>query len=186
MQFNLKTTLQAFPKLSPSILKDYVTKEELENENFVNHTELSTILSDFVKDVENGENGTIYGRVNGKWVPIFDVPSPIDGILCWGMIDSQTLNGQQILSDLNRMTLVENVIEYSIEYQPTQSGYFWFASTVPITGVVANSGLSYQQILTDCPNISVIYKGNSLTFYCYRTQKLVALPGIPYKFQVSI
>ena len=52
MIMNLKTTLNAYPKLSPSILKDYITKEELEEKNYVNHTELNTILQDFVREVE--------------------------------------------------------------------------------------------------------------------------------------
>lgn len=46
MQMNLNTTLKAYPKISPSILKDYVT--------------------------EAPADGKTYGRKNKQWVPIMD------------------------------------------------------------------------------------------------------------------
>lgn len=50
----ITTTLKAMPKLSPSILSNYVTKEELE-------------AKDYVTDVV--DDGT-YGRQKGTWVEL--------------------------------------------------------------------------------------------------------------------
>ena len=186
MQFNLKTTLRAMPKLSPSILRDYVTKEELEEKNYVNHTELDTILQDFVKEVEFDGDNIIYGRVKGKWVPIVDIPEQSSGILCWGMTDAETLTPEQMLSVLSRQNYIQNVNEYSVEATPTENSYFWFTSTIPIKCITADNGLKYRQAVVEMQKIDINYKGEQLTFHVYRTNKLVALPGITYRFEVSV
>lgn len=185
MQFNLKTTLTAFPKLSPSILENYVTKDELDQKDYVSHTELSTILLDFVKEVETDGTSVVYGRVKGAWVPVVDIPEQASGIMCWGMINSDILSAEQLFNELKRQNFLSGVNEYSVEDTPTSNGYFWFASTSPIKCVIADNGLKYKQNVVECPDVCITYKGENLTFHCYRTQKLVALPGVKYRFEIS-
>lgn len=92
---NLKTTLKAYPKLSPSVLSKYVTKEELDARDYVTHSQLSAILSGFVREIENPDPAAIYIRklVDGNlvWVPIQDMPGVVNGVLCYGMTGSTTL-----------------------------------------------------------------------------------------------
>ena len=187
MQFNLKTTLKAFSKLSPSILENYVTKEQFDAtvETLVDYDSLNIILQDFVTDVEIEGTDTIYGRVKGQWIPVVDIPEQVAGIICWGIINSATLDAQQLLG-LSRQNFLNGVNEYSVENTPTENGYFWFASTSPIKCIVADNGLMYKQPVTESSNITIEYKGQPLTFYCYRTQKLVALPNTTYRFKVSV
>ena len=185
MQFNLKTTLSAFTKLSPAILENYVTKEELEKKDYVNHTELSTILLDFVREVETDEKGVVYGRVKGAWIPVVDIPEQVNGIMCWGMISSDTLSAEQLFNELKRQNFLSGVNEYSVEDLPSSNGYFWFAATSPIKFIMADNGLKYKQNVVECPDVAITYKGEELTFHCYRTQKLVALPGVKYRFEIS-
>lgn len=196
MQFNLKTTLNAYPKLTPSILSNYVTKTELEEKDYVDSTELATVINeldnkfllaikDFVKDVEVDGDNIVYGRVKGKWVPVFDIPQESSGIICWGMLNSKTLSAEQMMK-LHRQNYLDRVNEYSVEDAPTENGYFWFTSTLPIQSIMADNGLSYKQSIVEEPQVSIDYLGEKLSFYCYRTQKLVALPGITYKFTVSV
>ena len=196
MQFNLKTTLNAYPKLTPSILSNYVTKTELEEKDYVDSTELSTAINelnskflfaikDFVKDVEVEGDNIVYGRVKGKWVPVFDIPQESKGIICWGMLNSKTLSAEQMMK-LHRQNYLDGVNEYSVDDVPSENGYFWFASTLQIQSIMADSGLSYKQSVVEESQVSIDYLGEKLSFHCYRTQKLVALPGITYKFTVSV
>lgn len=188
MQFNLKTTLRAFPKLSPSILESYVTKEQFDAkvETLVDYDSLNLILKDFVTDVKTEGTDIIYGRVKGQWVPVVDIPEKIAGIMCWGMLNSTTLDADQLMKQLQRQNFLAGVNEYSVECTPTENSYFWFASTTPIKYIIADNGLSYKQPVTEGSQITIEYKGQPLTFYSYRTQKLVALPGTTYKFRVSV
>lgn len=185
MQFNLKTTLNACPNLSPSILDSYVTKEQLEERNFVDKSTLDSILEDFVRDVEVEGTDTIYGRIKGAWIPVIDIPEQAAGIMCWGMIETATLDAQQLLT-LSRQNFLQGVNDYSVEALPKRSGYFWFAATAPIKEVVADNGLAFRQPVVEAEPISINYKGQPLTFHCYRTQKLAALPNISYKFRVNL
>ena len=185
MQFNLKTTINAFPKLSPNILNNYVTRDELKSEDYVKHAELSEILKSYVTEVENPDPSTIYGRKNGTWVPVVNVAEITRGVLCYGMVDSTELISDQ-LQTLTRFAYVDNVDEYLVEYQPKSNGYFWFACTTDILDVEANSGMLYKQDLIKSQDTAIEYMGKKLIFKCYRTPRLVALPGIPYKFRVRV
>ena len=121
MQFNLKTTMKAFPKLSPSILESYVTKEQFDSkvETLVDYDSLNLILKDFVIDVETESTDIIYGRVKGQWVPVVDIPEQVAGIMCWGMLNSDTLDADQLMKQLQRQNFLTGVNEYSVESTPT-------------------------------------------------------------------
>lgn len=188
MVSNLKTTLKAYPKLSPSILESYVTKEQLNAavENLVDYDSLNLILKDFVIDVETEGTDVIYGRVKGQWIPVMDIPEQVAGIMCWGMLSSPTLDAEQLMKELQRQNFLAGVNEYSVEATPSENSYFWFAATSPIKFITADNGLMYRQPVTEGSKITIEYKGQPLTFYSYRTQKLVALPGTTYRFRVSV
>lgn len=195
MDMRLKTTLRAYPKVSESILddvlSDYVTKDELQAKDYVTHSELSNILKDFVKEVENPDPATIYGRkmVNGimTWVPIDELPEVINDIICFGVINSSEIKGENILA-LNRIGLDPTIFEYNIQYNPVATGYMWFCSTTPITDIRADNGLDYSVKLVEQENkIDVMINEHKMKFICYRTaDKIVALPGITYNFKIKI
>ena len=65
---NLKTTLNAYPKLSPSILKDYVTKDDL-----------NTRLEDYVEEAP--VDSKPYARKDETWVPVKDSALSVDRII---------------------------------------------------------------------------------------------------------
>ena len=187
---NLKTTLKAYPKLSPSILSNYVTKEELEAKDYVTHSQLSDILKGFVREIENPDPAAIYIRklVDGElvWAPVHDIPGVIDGVLCYGMTKTTTLDDAQ-LALLNRMELSYDVKEYMIEYAPTSNGYFWICSTKPVLKVEADNGLTYQVNTIEQDGVlHLTYEGEEFYFFCCRTTKLAAIPGVAYKFKITL
>ena len=185
MIMNLKTTINAYPKLPSSVLEDYVTKAELEEKDYVTHSELYEELKNFVTDVADNSSSIIYGRQKGKWVPVIEIKNKENGILCWGMNSSDNLTSEQLYEFPRQFTL-QSINEYLVENTPIKNGYFWFASTSPIRFVIANNGLEYNQPLQETAPVTINYNNQSLIFHCYRTQKLVALPGVSYKFKVNI
>ena len=185
MQFNLKTHVNAIAKISPSILKDYVTRDELISYQYVTHPELDEILKNFVREVENGDPSIVYGRQNGKWVPIIKIPEHVPGVLVFGMTNSEVLTAENLFN-LTKQSYIDDIDEYLIEYQPSANGYFWFACTTDIVNVEANNGLVYEQSLIKSSDVMLEYDGEPLMFKCYRTKKLVALPNTKYKFRVRV
>ena len=192
--------MRAFPKLSPSILENYVTKDELTSKDYVNHTEFNEtidttvadlqfsfqqLIKDFVKDVDNQTDGVIYGRQKGKWISLVDINDTYSGVVCWGMLPTDTIDAEGLLA-LKKQVFTDSISEYMVEDTPTENGYFWFASTTPIRWVIADNGLEYRQSITDAKTIVIQYQGTPMMFYCYRTQKLVALPGMSYKFKINL
>ena len=184
---NLRTTLKAYPKMSPSILSNYVTKDELQEKNYVTHSELNETLKDFVKEVVNPEPMAIYGRQNGEWISILSLPEVIDSVLCYGTVSDSILNAEELLT-LNRFGVAEKCKEYLIEYEPTKAGFFWFCCTDEIAEVIADNGLKYRLGIIKQPDtLEVIMQGKKVNFYCYRTvNKLVAMPGVTCNFRVNI
>ena len=182
---NLRTTLRAYPKVSPSILSNYVTRNELDN--YVTHSELENLLKGFVREGKDLDPATIYGMKNGQWVPVVSVPDDMLNVLCYGMLPDNNFIDSPELVELNRLGMSEGCYEYRIEYEPRRSGYFWFCSTSEIKEVTADMGLEYKQPLLQQPDkVDVIMGGDKISFYCYRTNKLVALPGVTCKFKVRL
>ena len=182
---NLKTTLRAYPKLSPSILSNYVTKDELGD--YVTHSELTDVLKGFVRKGINLDPSTIYGLKNGEWVPVLSVPEDMINVLCYGMLPDNDMIDSPEIVQLNRLGLENGCYEYRIEYEPTRSGYFWFCSTAEIKEITADTGLQYRQPVIQQPDkVEVVMGGDKISFYCYRTNKLVALPGVTCKFKVRL
>lgn len=182
---NLKTTLRAYAKVSPSILSNYVTRDELDN--YVTHSELEVILRQFVREGENLDPAVIYGRKNGEWVPVLSVPDEMTNVLCYGMLPDNDFIDSAELVQLNRLGIENGCYEYLIEYEPTKNGYFWFCSTAEIKEITADMGLEYKQPVLQQPDkVDVLMGGDKLSFYCYRTNKLVALPGVTCRFKVRL
>ena len=184
---NLKTKLKAYPRVSPSILSNYVSKEELEAKDYVTHSELNAILSKFVTEVENPDPAVVYGRQNGEWVSLLSLPEVVDDVLCYGMIGDSRLNPEELLT-LNRLGVSRSCREYLIDYEPTKNGFFWFCCTEEIREVIADNGLQYRLGVIKQPDkLLVEFQGELVEFYCYRTNsKLVAMPGVTCSFRVKL
>ena len=189
MEVNLNVTLNAYPKLSSTLLADYVTKEELEAKDYVDNDTLDTTLADYVKDVVDADPSVVYGRkeVNGvmTWVPITYIDDK-DQPFCYGMTAGDTLTSEG-LQTLQCVNLPRDISSYLVEYLPSTNGYFWFCSPRAITKVVAASGLSYEVTVTEQPGtISLIVEDKTYNMNCYKTTRLAALPGVPYKFEIEL
>ena len=207
MRVNLKTTLSAYSKVSPTILNDYAKKEELNNyvtksdldaKDYVSHEELDNILENFIMDVDREsiekDPSLVYGRASVagimKWVPMAELPGTFAGVLCYGMTSNPDMTTEEVLdtSLLHRERIIEEASEYLIEYQPKANGYFWFCYTDgEIDSIEVNNGISYVQNTYKQPEtVSAVIDGQTFNFYCARTSKLVAYEGIPYKFKITI
>lgn len=189
MEFNLKTTIKAYPQLSTSLLENYVTKEELAAADYVNNSSLNSRLDNYVTEVPNPDPSIVYGRrkVNGimTWVPISS--GHMDKPFLYGMYDGSELNDITI-KNLTYVNLEEGISTYLVEYVPSSSGYFWFCYPGTIIKVMAAGGLSYEVATTQQPT-TVTYEvdGTIFEMNCYRTvEPLVAIPGIPWKFEITL
>lgn len=65
---NLKTIVRAYPKLSPSMIDNFATKNDLDS--YVTKSEFYDTTQSFVKDVVDPIPEVIYGRSEGEWVRI--------------------------------------------------------------------------------------------------------------------
>lgn len=190
MEMNLRTTLQAYPKLASSLLADYVTKEELAAKDYVNNSSLTETLSDYVTDVVGAEDSIIYGRqdVNGTmmWVPAASTEE-VNQPLRYGMLQSTSMDAAKI-HVLSKAILAPNTTTYTLEYQPSVNGYFWFCYPKEIRRVTSIGGFTYDLELIK-QSSTVPYSEDSTTFNmkCYRTtDELVAIAGVPYRLEITI
>lgn len=171
-ELNLEVKLIATPWLSPSLLNNYYTKEEVGD------------LKDYVKEVENPEVDTIYGRqkVNDKmeWVPVLKT----NGLVCYGASAVNPITTAQV----NTFAQEWYKKEYSnaeVEVTSTESSYIWFCTPDEITSVEYISGMTYEQPITKQEGkvVLTLSSGNVLYLNCYYTPKLIA--GT-YKFKVFL
>lgn len=189
MEVNLNVTLNAYPRLSSTLLSDYVTKEELEAKEYIDNSALQVALEDYVKDVEDPEVGVVYGRmdVDGvmTWVPITYVDDK-DQPFCYGMTTGDTLTSEGLQS-LQRVIISKEISSYLVEYQPDDNGYFWFCTPRQVVKVMAASGLSYEVTVTKQQGtIALTVEDKTYNMNCYKTTRLAALPGVPYKFEIEL
>ncbi len=192
MHVDLKTTISAYLAAAPIALDNYYTKDEVYSKK-----EIDLKLEEFVREVPDGDPAIIYGRQNGEWVPIIKTPENINGMLIYGFSTSETLDEEALLKIPGRQGLIDGVKEYLIESKPSVNSYLWFCCTQKIideedpshiySGIQANNGLNYpQEVYPQPEKVSLVVTGKTLEFYCYRTPKLAALPGVVYKYKVKI
>lgn len=85
------------------------------------------------------------------------------------------------------MELSADSQQYMIEYEPTANGYFWICSTKPVLKVEADNGLTYVVSTVEQDGaLNLNYKGEEFYFFCCRTTKLAAIPGVAYKFKITL
>ena len=189
MEINLRTTLKAYPQLSKSLLADYVTKEELAAADYVNNSTLDATLSNYVTEVVDPDPNTIYGRqeINGsmEWVSA-STPITSDMPLLYGMTDSTEMNST-LIRTLSATVITGGASTCTVEYQPTESGYFWFCSPLVITEVKIRNGFPVN-LIEQAGTVS--YTSASGVFYnmkCYRiADDIPAIPGVPLIFEITL
>lgn len=189
---NLKTTLRAYQKVSPSILSNYATKEDLTNatssivEDIENVNESIELVREessqqvaelkeysdnkFITDANN--DGVTYARKNKEWVEVeSNVVSIFTGFSYYETIDG---DDSDLVESLDISTLSER-IERPIESTTFDfSGVleedgkcFWFCSTKPIIGM-SSSGLP-----TPYTKVGIV-RVDDKEYFCYRTDLLVS------------
>lgn len=165
MQMNLKTTIKAYPKLSPSILNNYVTEAPLD--------------------------GKTYARRKGQWVDIL----PSDILILTGYSYFNMLTSSEIFNDEDTDYILDlKNIKYTtlnittkkevtnIEIPENDHGYCWICSTVPLNSITIDFGTGEMTIDYSKQKNNVVVKipedsgtsfsGEQVSFYCYVTEDL--------------
>lgn len=151
MQMNLNTTMKAYPKLSDSVLKDYVTKENLSN---------------YVTDVE--VDGIMYGRKDKEWVPI-DMAFE-DIYLYYGVSSKDTLSEVADIKALDSKTKLDSkTTSYELDYDQEVPGFLYICMTRKCKNI------KWMGIKWDYAELDPIKEENTpYTYFCYRsTSQLV-------------
>lgn len=156
---NLKMTLKAYQKVSPSTLGNYITKDDLE-----------LILKDYV--TEAPADGNTYGRKGKDWTELKDssIVNPI--LLYYGatqtlVVDYTILNQ---IADQNSITLDGTIQNYTVNINTNINSYIWFCSTQPIKRIVD------PQTNWACDFIkqkNEVIDQNNNSFYCYRIELML-------------
>lgn len=173
MEIKTNTILRAYSKISPSILKDYVTKNNIEEYEFVNQSQLTETLKGYVPEIEDAEPGVVYGRglKNGEltWIETI-LPSTI---LYYGMSPTETLPEvpAEFISTLNStFSAISGGNTFKVSYAPEVNGYFWFICTEKVVSATYTSGnQNYVDSLTNLGSVEITINNQKKTFYVYRT-----------------
>lgn len=160
-KLNLKTTLNAYPKLSPSLLSNYVTKEDF-----------TTTLEGYVEEapVDNG----VYARQNETWVSVDPEIKITDELLYYGAnTDLQMDDVNNILSLECHDIIPHGGSSYILNYNQTANGYLWICCTKPIKSIVwgAMGGMIADYIKQRADIVT-----QTTTYYCYRIRDML-VPG---------
>ena len=164
MQFNLNTTINAFPQISPSILSNYVTQNQL-----------STTLNNYVEEAPN--DSSVYGRQNKQWVELNEQCVLNNITLSFGYNDLVEIQQLSDISSLESVTLDKNTTSYNLTYNQQSSGYFWIVSTRKILNIM------WMNMLADyVEQPSNLITNNGLPLYCYRMANML----IPQQLNFTI
>lgn len=155
---NLKTTLNAYPKLSPSILKDYVTREDL-----------TSTLENYVEEAP--VDATPYARKDEAWVPVKESALSTSRVIYYGsnkdlQLDSET----EILQLQNHDTIPADAKSYIVNYTQTEDGYLWIVCTEPISSIIWGA---VGMIADYEKQNAAISSSTGVTYYCYRIREML-------------
>lgn len=166
-RLNIKTTLTAYPKLSPSLLSNYVTKDDL-----------SSQLSSYV--TEAPVNQGVYARQNEQWVELNNDTLYNTVKLYVGESSLDTLTSDADISSFSYVLLNNNIQTYSVSYTQHVQQYYWIVTSRQILSVELNN----QQIefYTQPNNIT---DADSTSLYCYRMPQQEALQQYTYTITYS-
>jgi hypothetical protein len=186
---NLTTKLKAYPRMEPSILKDYYTKEET-----------NTMLEGYVKEIEDPTENVIYGRgmVDGniEWIDLPGMGLFVSFIISnnaggSGEEDFPTIEDINSFADATKI----DPSHYEIFYSPSGSGYLWLCSNKQISEIefitrnnFLNTSESFQFVKEI--TIPVLNKNSDMIgtskVYCYRTNVKYAATGASYNWKVTL
>lgn len=155
---NLKTTLNAYPKLSPSILKDYVTKDDL-----------NTRLEDYVEEAP--VDSKPYARKDETWVPVKDSALSVDRIIYYGSNKDLQIDSEEEIYQLqNKATIPADGTSYIVNYNQQEDGYLWIVCTDPIKSIVWGA----MGMIADYERQrAVISSSDGTSYYCYRIRDML-------------
>ena len=149
---NLHTTLRAHQKLSPSILKDYVTKDSLD-EKLENYVEEAPVDS------------KTYARKDEKWVPLKPSTLLTAKALYYGVSDDTQIDDESEIMALEVSEILSpDVKSYTINYTLPRNGYLWIVCTEPIKSIKWNGFIAdYEK-----QRAVIESSSGSTSYYCYR------------------
>ena len=107
----LKTTLRAYKKVSPSILEDYVKKEDLE-----------TTLENYVTEAPT--DGKIYGRKDKAWIALKEAAALSENMVFYGSNNQLQIDTEEEVFNLdNYATMAAGATSHTVNYNQAENGY---------------------------------------------------------------
>ena len=175
MRFCLNTIVNAYQKVSPSILTEYITKEELEKE--------------YVKEAP--DDGGVYGRQDKQWVEL--EPDTVRKIqLYYGDSSKSTfttfaditgLKNHDEIARLSKETAQQAVIK---DYVLDQANYIWVCCSSKVTSILCfDDSLTVGCVYTNSNSEESISGDDGLTYYCYRLESHL-IKSHPWNFKIII
>lgn len=155
MQMNLKTVVTAFPKISPSILNNYVA--------------------------EAPTDGKTYARKDGQWVDIISNSIILRyGITPFNVLvdnthnsikgDELTPNAAAEITSLEGpfiQSITQKNIDISVK-TPACGGYCWICSSMPLNSIMDKATGWVPDYFKQKDNITEVNSdGTTTTYYCY-------------------
>lgn len=168
---NLKTTLTAYPKLSSSLLSNYVTKDELDNELGSNYLTKTQIRDMYVPEVEDVDSDNVYAR-NGKdrkWVQLRKESVATDIEVYFGAnTQTQMDSVEEIKALQEHVTINKDEKTFMLEYLQQSNGILWICTTRPVRAIQWSGYLwgDYSKQKDD------VVDGEE-AYYCYRSNEVL-------------
>lgn len=176
MQNNLRTTISAYVKLSPSELDKYVKRADLDTE-----------LADYVKEAP--ADGFTYGRKDKQWVEL--EASAVRNIrIRWGTSKKPVLDGEDIVGELiSRDDIYQegaDVYTKTMTINVAEDSYVWFCCSRRILAIYCELSEGYMgpwdyQLIPD----GTVMGTDGVAYYCYRTESMLSA-GHSWKTLVKI
>ena len=168
---NLKTTLNAYPKLSPSILKDYVTKEDLNTklEDYPTNEELTNTLDNYVEEAP--VDSKPYARRDETWVPVKESALSKDRIIYYGSNKDLQMDSERDILNLQHKDIIPaGGKSYIVNYNQTEDGYLWIVCSEPVASIVwgaMGTIADYEK------QNAVITASDGTNYFCYRIRQML-------------
>lgn len=160
MKLDLKTTITAYPKISPSLLAGYV------------------------KEVDQSPEGVTWARQYGKWVQI----RPAEIKFLYGTTDTLSITSAYLENFKSVPNLKYQDQSIDIEVETAKPGVngavggsiVWFCASVPIS-LITQTDIGKWPI-DYIPQIGVITMPDNTQYYCYRT----TTPLLPNRWKFTV
>ena len=176
MEFRLNTTVSAYPKIGPSILTDYVKRDELEK--------------GYVKEAP--DDGGVYGRQDKQWVEL--EPGSVKHIhLYYGDSSKLTFTSSADISALKGSQLVartsaeEPQTAIIKDYVLDKVAYFWVCCSAKVQSILCfKDSLTVGCVYTNSASLDPPIKGeDGLDYHCYRLESSL-IKNHPWNFKIIV